>query len=157
MSTGSFTEQGAPSSSSAPLGPDGSGLGTALPPPLLVPNPGRAEGRILPHAPCPPRPAFPDGFCGGPSCCPCLPRPPQLTLSPRVGASGVLGAVSEQRAPLNLAEEGRTAACRGGGVGEEDLASGSPCPAGPMWLLGATYASTGKACHEPTEQLALNE
>lgn len=76
MSAGSFTERGAPSSSSTPSGPDGSGLGGTLPPPTLVPNPGRAA-HPSPPADLPFLPAFVGIPCAARVCpFPADPAPP---------------------------------------------------------------------------------
>lgn len=92
---------------------------------------------------------------------PCAARvcwPPWLPLSPCAGASVVLGCGVGAEGSVESAGVGRanaTRRCAGGRRTWHRVPSSRP--ASPVWLLGTTYASAGRAHREPRAQLALNE
>lgn len=120
----------------------GSGLGTALPPPALAPNPGRGEGRILPHTPHPPADLpFLTASVGVPCAARVCPLPADPAPPPVRVLQGCWEAVSEQRGLLNLAEGGRENADRGHIAG----------PASPPLALPDRFGCWGPPTPAPAE------
>lgn len=107
------------------------GLGHRIAPTRLSTKPRQGRGSHPAARSSPPsRPALPDGFCGGPLCCPSLPPPRRPSTPPTLRVlQGCWEAVSEQRALLNLAEGGRENAGRGhiAGPASPPLALPDPC------------------------------